>query len=115
MAPQPLEQTSSRILEFDAFREVLAGYVNSPLGKARVADIVPVCERAWIENQQQLADEAQIFLRAGGHFDFGGLFGPQTLLPRARIAGSVLEIEELRDLLHLADKAAEWRETALHP
>src|SRR5215470_15463697 len=115
MVPQPLQHSSSRVLEFDHFRDVLGAYVSSPLGKARLAELEPSADRAWIARQQQLADEARRFYFAGGRFDFSGLFDAQTLLAKARIPGATLEIEQIRDLLLLVDKAAEWREMALHP
>lgn len=115
MVPSPLQHSSAHVLEFDHFRDVLAGYVWSPLGKARVAQVVPSADRAWIAHQQQLAAEATKFLAAGGRFDFSGLFDAGQLLAKARIAGAQLEITELRDTILLVDKAAEWREIALHP
>jgi DNA mismatch repair protein MutS2 len=115
MPPQPLQHTSSRVLEFDPFREALAGYVSSPLGKARVAELVPSSDRGWINRQQQLAEEARQYLAAGGSFDFSPLFDARGLLAKSRIEGAVLEIGELRDILLLVDKAAEWREIALNP
>src|SRR5579872_6347721 len=112
---QPLQHTSSRVLEFDPFREALAGYVSSPLGKARVAELVPTSDRGWINRQQQLAEEARQYLTAGGSFDFSPLFDARGLLAKSRIEGAALEIGELRDILLLVDKAAEWREIALNP
>jgi DNA mismatch repair protein MutS2 len=113
--PQPLQHSSARVLEFDHFRDVLGVYVSSPLGKSRVAQLEPSADRAWIARQQQLADEARRFYFAGGRFDFSGLFDAQTLLAKAKIPGATLEIEQIRDLLLLVDKSAEWRELALHP
>src|SRR5437588_6378924 len=113
--PQPLKHTSSHVLEFDAFREVFAGYLASPLGKARVAELAPTEDREWINAQQQLAEEARKFLAAGGRFDFSALFDAETLLAKTRIEGAALDIHELRDVLLLADKASEWREIALNP
>jgi DNA mismatch repair protein MutS2 len=115
MVPQPLQHSSARVLEFDHFRDVLAAYVSSPLGKARVAQLEPSTDRAWIARQQQLADESRRFYSAGGRFDFSGLFDAHTLLAKARIPGATLEIDQIRDLVLLVDKAAEWREMALHP
>ena len=40
---------------------------------------------------------------------------PTTLIDKSRIRGAALEITEIRDLLLVADRAAEWREIALHP
>ncbi|HET6843035.1 MAG TPA: endonuclease MutS2 [Candidatus Angelobacter sp.] len=115
MALSPLQHSSSRVLEFEVFRDVLGGYVSSPLGRAGVAQIAPSADRAWIARQQQLAEETRRFLVAGGSFDFAGLFDARTLLAKARITGAVLEIDELRDIILLVDKAAEWRELAAHP
>ncbi|HEY1529173.1 MAG TPA: endonuclease MutS2 [Candidatus Angelobacter sp.] len=115
MVPSPLQHSSSRVLEFDHFRDVLGFYVSSPLGKARVAQLEPSLDRAWINHQQQLADETRRFYSAGGRFDFVGLFDAHNLLAKARIPGAALEIDEIRDLVLLVDKAAEWREMAIHP
>ena len=115
MVPSPLPHSSSRILEFDQFRDLLSAYVNSPLGKGRVVQLGPSSNREWIAEQQQLAAETRRFLSAGGRFDFSGLFDASKLLAKAKIPGAALEIAEIRDILLIADKAAEWREIALRP
>ncbi|HEU5414906.1 MAG TPA: endonuclease MutS2, partial [Candidatus Angelobacter sp.] len=115
MVPSPLQHSSSRVLEFDQFRDLLSAYVNSPLGKERVAQLAPSSNRNWVDEQQQLAAETRRFLSSGGRFDFSGLFDASRLLAKAKIPGAALEIAELRDILLIADKAAEWREIALRP
>ncbi|HEX7284845.1 MAG TPA: endonuclease MutS2 [Candidatus Angelobacter sp.] len=115
MVPSPLKHSSARVLEFDQFHDLLSAYVSSPLGKARVAGLVPSADRTWIDQQQQLAAETRRFLTAGGRFDFSGMFDAAQLLAKSKINGAQLEIGEIRDVLLLADKAAEWREIALHP
>src|SRR6476646_2705305 len=115
MVPSPLQHSSARVLEFDHFRDVLGAYVSSPLGKARVAQLEPSLDRAWINQQQQLADESRRFYSAGGRFEFTGLFDAHNLLAKARIPRATLEIEQIRDLVLLVDKSSEWREMALHP
>ena len=113
--PSPLKHASARVLEFDQFRDLLSAYVNSPLGKAQVAQLEPSSDRNWIAEQQQLAAETRRFLSSGGRFDFSGLFDAGQLLAKAKIPGAALEIDQIRDILLVADKAAEWREMALHP
>jgi DNA mismatch repair protein MutS2 len=115
MVPTPLQHSSARVLEFTHFREVLDAYISSQMGKARVAALEPSRDRAWIDRQQQLAEEARKFYAAGGRFDFSALFDATTLLAKAKIPGATLEIGQIRDLVLLVDKAAEWRELALHP
>ena len=115
MVPSPLQHSSARVLEFEHFQDLLSVYVNSPLGKARVAGLAPSSDRSWIAHQQQLAAETRRFLSVGGRFDFSGLFDAGQLLAKSKISGAQLEIGQIRDILLLADKAAEWREMALHP
>jgi len=113
--PNPIQHISDRVLEFDHLRELLAVYAASPLGQQRIASLAPSRDRQWIERQQLLSEELRGFLRNGGRFDFHGLLDPAPLLNKSRIQGAALELTELRDVLLLADRAAEWREIALHP
>ncbi len=113
--PSPLPHTSERVLEFDEFRLLLAGYTASPLGRERVLALAPSQDRGWIERQQQLTEELRGYLRTSGSFDFHGLLDPSLLIEKSRIGGAVLELSEIREVLLLADRAAEWREVALHP
>ncbi len=113
--PEPIQHSSERLLEFDHLRELLAIYAASPLGKTRIAALAPSQDRAWIERQHQLARELRGFLQAGGRFDFHGLLDPTQLIRKSRVHGAALELSEVRDVLALADRAAEWREAALHP
>jgi DNA mismatch repair protein MutS2 len=110
-----MQNSSGHVLEFDQFRQLLAAYTASPLGHERVMQLTPSRDRHWIERQQQLTEELRGYLRSGGRFDFHGLLDPAPLIDKARIAGAALEIVEIRDLLMVADRAAEWREIALHP
>ncbi len=113
--PSPIQNSSERVLEFDQLRQLLAIYTSSPLGHEQVIQLTPSRDRQWIERQQRLTEELRGFLRAGGHFDFHGLLDPTALVNKSRISGAALEVAEIRDLLLVADRAAEWREIALHP
>ncbi len=112
---QPLIHNSARVLEFDSLRELLRGYASSPLGQARITALAPSTDSAWIAEQHELTAEVREFRRVGGHFDFSGLLDITKLIQRSRIAGAVLETTEIRDVLLVVDRAAEWREIAFHP
>ncbi len=114
-ASDSIQHTSDRILEFDHLRELLGMYAASPLGQQRIVGLMPSRDRQWIERQQLLAEELRGYLRSGGRFDFHGLLDPTSLINKSRIQGAALELTEIRDVLLLADRAAEWREIALHP
>jgi DNA mismatch repair protein MutS2 len=110
-----LLHSSARVLEFDALRELLRGYSSSTLGRQRIDGLTPSTDRNWIDEQQQLVEEVREFRRAGGRFDFSGLLEIAKLMDKARIAGAALETAEIRDVVLVVDRAAEWREIALHP
>jgi DNA mismatch repair protein MutS2 len=113
--PGELIHNSARVLEFDSLRDLLRGYCSSPLGQSRVAALAPSTDHDWIETQQALATEIREFRRVGGRFDFSGLSDIGPLVEKARIAGVALETTEIRDVIALVDRAAEWREISLHP
>src|SRR5712671_3068990 len=111
----PLIHSSERVLEFEALRELLRAYAASPLGQAKIAALTPSTDSDWITEQQELTAEVREFRRVGGRFDFSGLLDITKLVKKSRIAGAVLETTEIRDVLLVVDRAAEWREIALHP
>src|SRR5215472_2836586 len=113
--PAALPYTSARVLEFESLRELLRGYASSPLGQSRISALAPSIERGWIQRQQELAAEIREFRRVGGHFDFAGLIEISPLVESSRIAGVALEATEIRDVIAVVDRAAEWREIALDP
>ena len=110
-----LVHTSARVLEFESLRELLRGYTSSPLGQARVAALAPSTDSTWIESQQQLTSEIREFRRVGGRFEFSALVDIYDLVEKSRIAGVALETTEIRDVILVVDRAAEWREIAHHP
>src|SRR5579871_259839 len=110
-----LSHTSARVLEFDGLLELLRGYTSSPLGRERVLNLKPSADLAWIENQHQLTSELREFRRVGGRFDFAGLLDVTEIVEKSGIAGAALETEEIRDVLLVMDRAAEWREITKNP
>ena len=113
--PNPVTHTSSRLLEFEILRDLLAGYASSPLGKRRIAELVPSLDHAWIETQQQLTTEIREYRRVGGRFEFTGLPEVQKLIEKSRISGAALETTEIRDIVLIADRGSEWREIVHQP
>jgi len=113
--PNPVAHTSSRLLEFETLRDLLAGYASSPLGQRRIAELLPSLDRAWIETQQQLTTEVREYRRVGGRFEFAGLPEVRKLIEKSRIAGAALETTEIRDVVLVADRASEWREIVSQP
>src|SRR5581483_5190324 len=113
--PAELTHSSARVLEFESLRELLRGYAASPLGQARIAALTPSTDRNWIESQQGMTSEIHEFRRVGGRFDFSGLIEIASLVEKSRIAGVALETTEIRDVILVVDRAAEWREIVRNP
>jgi DNA mismatch repair protein MutS2 len=113
--PQPLVNSSERVLEFDRLREILRGYCWSSLGQDSIDALAPTSDREWMQREHRLTAEVREYLRSGGRFDFSGMADHSTLLAKARIQGAVLETTELRDVIAVVDRAAEWREITVHP
>ena len=114
-APNPVTHTSSRLLEFETLRDLLGGYASSPLGQRRIAELLPSLDHAWIETQQQLTTEIREYRRVGGRFEFAGLPEVRKLIEKSRIGGAALETTEIRDVVLVADRGAEWREIVRQP
>jgi DNA mismatch repair protein MutS2 len=113
--PESLVHSSARVLEFDALRELLRGYAASPLGQAKIAALAPSVNSAWISQQHEITGEIREFRRVGGGFEFSGLLDITKLLEKSRVSGLALETTEVRDILLVVNRAAEWSEIALHP
>jgi DNA mismatch repair protein MutS2 len=107
--------SSARVLEFESLRDLLRGYASSPLGGGRISALSPSHDAAWIDQQQQLTSEVREFRRVGGRFEFSGLLDIGQLIEKARIAGAALETTEIRDVIVVVDRAAEWRQIVLSP
>jgi DNA mismatch repair protein MutS2 len=113
--PNPVAHSSSRLLEFETLRDLLAGYASSPPGKRRIAELLPSLDREWIGTQQQLTTEIREYRRVGGRFEFSGIPEVQKLIEKSRIAGAALETTEIRDVILIPDRASEWREIVRQP
>src|SRR3989475_9231918 len=113
MLPHFLAHTSAAVLEFESLRDLLRGYASSPLGQGRIASLAPTADHGWIEKQQQLTSEIREFHRVGGRFDFSGLLEITKVVEKSRIASAALETTEIRDVVLVVDRAAEWWEIAL--
>ncbi len=115
MAPETMANSSSRLLEFESLRELISGCASSALGRQRVLELQPSVDLDWILEQQEMTEEIRGFLRAGGGFDFAGIEDPSLLVRKARVSGAVLDPAEIRHVILLVDRAAQWKAIAQSP
>jgi len=106
---------SADLLEFDKLRQLLAGFVPSPLGRARLAALAPQSDQAAIEEQLAETAEAIAYLervrnsRSGspGPLRFADLPDVEESAKKLRIDGVVLDGLELFNLGVVLSRAAE--------
>jgi len=110
-----MANSSARVLEFESLRDLVRGYAVSDLGRARVLALLPTVDLVWIENQHRLTCEIREFRRVGGGFEFARLIDVSRLLDKSHIAGAALDTLEIRDVLAIIERAAEWRAIANNP
>ena len=112
------------VLEFEQLRALLGRYLRSPIGRAELAKLEPVSDRAAVENALADSSEAVEYLRAASstqasgrgsavrlRFDFDG--DPGVLAARLRIEGITLDGLEIYQLARLLEVASEVRTNIL--
>ena len=112
--PSALIHSSARVLEFESLLDLIRGYGSSPCGPGPLRWLHPSIAAGLKISTSSPAKSAE-FRRVGGRFEFSGLLNITTPVEKARIAGAVLETTEIRDVVLVIDRAAEWREIALSP
>jgi DNA mismatch repair protein MutS2 len=108
------------VLEFEGLRTLLARYVRTALGRAELATIEPLSDRAAIEESLAETGEALDYVRASSQpqpalrgaairlrFESGADPGPAVA--RLRIDGAVLDGLEIFELVRLLEFASELR------
>ncbi len=108
------------VLEFESLRGLLGRFVRSALGRAELAEVAPMEDRAGIEAALADAAEAIQYLRTASQpqpasrgaairVRFEDIADPGTSVARLRIEGATLEAQEIYELARLLDMASEAR------
>ncbi|MGB7189260.1 MAG: endonuclease MutS2, partial [Acidobacteriaceae bacterium] len=107
--PLRVTENSCSALEWDRFLELLAGYAQSGVGRARLLALAPSADAGWIGREHTLVEEMRLLAASeAGLPGLPALFDPTDLLARARIDGASLEAEEIRSAAALAEMIAAW-------
>src|ERR1700680_3167363 len=108
------------VLEFEALRALLGRFVRSALGRAELAGVAPMEDRAGIEAALADAAEAIQYLRttsqpqpasrgAAIRVRFEDIADPGAAVARLRIEGATLEAQEIYELARTLDMASAAR------
>ncbi len=112
--------TSRELLEFGAVKALLARYVSSPAGHARLEEVEPCADPSRINEAQARTAEAIRYLGeaaqpqstvrgAAVRLRFDSMPDPAPAAAKLAIEGAALEGLEIRDLLSLLDRACDIR------
>ncbi|MBX5496444.1 MAG: endonuclease MutS2, partial [Bryobacteraceae bacterium] len=112
--------TSSELLEFEALRELIGRYVESPMGRANLDEMRPSADRAALEESLAEVGEAIEYLHTAARpqpaargaairLRFGSLPDPTRAVELLRIEGAVLDGRQIWELSELLGRAADAR------
>jgi DNA mismatch repair protein MutS2 len=113
-----MQTSSAETLEFESLRELLARYVPSPLGRAKLAALQPRSDREALTRDLAEAAEAVEYLRAAGkpqpaargaaiRISFEGIPELREAVHKLHIEGAALDPKEIFDVFSLLDRAAD--------
>src|SRR5579872_7078780 len=115
-----MRTTSAGVLEFESLRELVGGYVSSPLGRRELDKVQPHSDRDRLESDLAEAEEATGYLRAASkpqpavrgaaiRINFASIPDLTANVHKLRIEGATLEPKEISDVLAFLDRAADAR------
>ena len=113
--PEPVTDFSPAALEWEALLSLLAQYATAAVTREWLMALVPSTSHTWAAEQHTLVGEMRLCLAAGIRPALAALFDPGTLLAKARIPGTALEVEELLPLLGLGDDIIAWYHAMQEP
>ncbi len=103
------DRYSCRVLEFEAVKDLLRGFLSGPISHSLVAELAPGDDRDAICAALERVREAVDFIRTGSRPSLGGLEDPGAILGRLRVEGDSCTAREILTVLALMRKGQELR------
>lgn len=103
------DRYSLRILEFEAVKELLRGFLSGPISHGCVTALSPDDNLNGIRVSLERVREAVDFLREGSRPSLGGLEDPSPILQRLHVQGISCTAREILTVLAVMRKAQELR------
>src|ERR1700761_5603136 len=113
--PEPVADFSPVVLEWEGLLALLSQYATAAVTREWLSALAPSTSTAWAAGQHALIAEMRVCLTAGVRPALASLFDPATLVAKARIPGTALEVEELLPLLALGDDIVAWYHAMQEP
>ena len=103
------DRYSSRVLEFDAVKDLLREYLSGSISHSSVAALAPHDDLDAISVALERVREAMEYRREGSRPSLGGLQDPNPILDRLRVQGVTCAAREILAVLALMQKSQELR------
>ncbi len=103
------DRYSCRVLEFEAVKDLLRGFLSGPISHSLVAELSPGDDLDTISAALERVREAVDFVRTGSRPSLGGLEDPGAILGRLRVEGVSCTAREILTVLAVMRKAQEVR------
>ena len=113
--PEPVADFSPVVLEWEGLLALLSQYATAAVTREWLSALAPSTSSAWAAGQHALIAEMRVCLAAGVRPALASLFDPATLVAKARIPGTALEVDELLPLLALGDDIVAWYHAMQEP
>ncbi len=105
-----MDQRTFATLELQSLLDLLAGHVQTPLGRRLAEALRPSVARAEIELAQDFTTECARYLSAGERFGLAGVEDPEAPLAKLQIEGTTLEPLQILQLERLISVGMGLRE-----
>src|SRR4029078_9254397 len=90
-----MDERTFKTLELDALVSLLARHAQTPLGRKRALELLPMTDREAINRELDLTTECVDYLSTGGAFGLGDVIDPESSLAELRIAGASLDAQQI--------------------
>jgi len=104
-----MDDRTLKTLEFEALISLLARHVQSPLGRKRVAALLPSADHAHINRELDRTTECADYVTTGGAFGLGELDDPEESLGELQVIGTSIEPRQILELQRLTSVAIDVR------
>jgi len=93
-----MDDRTLKTLEIEALVKLVAGHVQTPLGRRRALDLLPCADLERIDRDLDITSEAVRYFAAGGAFGLGDVTDPETELSQLHIEGTLLDPHQILTL-----------------
>src|SRR5215813_1746373 len=90
-----MDDRTLKTLEIEALVKLVAGHVQTPLGRRRALDLLPCADLDRINRDLDITSEAVRYFAAGGAFGLGDVTDPESELSQLHIEGTLLDPHQI--------------------